>query len=213
MTSGRATRSPELTQNEISVEHRGGLAIVAAGFLLSLFAQAAHATTFIDASFDMDEDGFIYRDDAFRGSQQPAYASGVRIPAGGFAGGALQVSLGGVDAAGIDLMSGGWERIFTLAGPEALELTLRCRLTQRSEYESDELSQVMVSFEGRLIGMGRADFVAEVKGDGNGGIDRTTGWRLFRAGLGIFPAGSHSLIIGGFNNHKSDTNVVDQNLG
>ena len=64
-------------------------------------------TTLIDADFSSGAEGFAYRDDAFRGSSQPSYASGASNDA-------LTVTLGGIDTANIFGMSGGWARSFTL---------------------------------------------------------------------------------------------------
>ena len=52
----------------------------------------------LEARFDGGTDGFDYADNPFRGSNQAAYASGSWLPTGGFRGGALRVSLGGIDS-------------------------------------------------------------------------------------------------------------------
>ena len=41
--------------------------------------------TWIDTSFSEGADGFGYVDDAFRGTNEPGYASGAYLPGGGFA--------------------------------------------------------------------------------------------------------------------------------
>jgi hypothetical protein len=166
----------------------------------------APATTVIEAHFDVDADAFAYADDAFRGTAQPAYASGTRIATGGFTGGALSVSLGGIDDAAIQNMSGGWSRTFDLPRAGHLRLSLRARLTQTSEYEANELSQALVSIDGTLVGTGTSDFIAQVAGDGNGGAPRTSGWQLVTLDLGTRAAGSHQLTLGGFNNQKTLNN-------
>ena len=163
----------------------------------------APATTVIDAHFDVDADGFTYADDAFRGTAQPAYASGTRIATGGFSGGALQVSLGGIDNAVITNMSGGWSRTFDLPQSGRVQLSLRMQVTQTSEYESNELSQGLVSIDGTLVGIAPNDFVSQIAGDGNGGAPRTTGFQLVTLDLGTRAAGSHVLRLGGFNNQKT----------
>jgi len=163
----------------------------------------APATAVIDAHFDSDADGFGYTDDGFRGTAQPAYASGTRLATGGFTGGALQVSLGGIDNAVITNMSGGWSRSFDLPHAGRVQLSLRVRLTQTSEYESNEQSQALVAIDGALVGTGLNDFVALVAGDGNGGTPRTSGWQLVTLDLGTRAAGSHVLRLGGFNNQKT----------
>jgi hypothetical protein len=163
-------------------------------------------TAVIDAHFDTDADNFAYADDGFRNTAQPAYASGTRLATGGFTGGALQVSLGGLDDAVVTNMSGGWSRSFDLAHAGRVQLSLRIQVTQTSEYESNELSQGLVSIDGALAGTGLNDFVAQVAGDGNGGTPRTSGWLLVTLDLGTRTAGSHVLRIGGFNNQKTLNN-------
>jgi hypothetical protein len=171
--------------------------------IYSIELPGAPATTVIDAHFDSDADGFGYADDGFRGTAQPAYASGTRLATGGFTGGALQVALGGIDNAVITNMSGGWSRSFDLPRSGRVQLSLQIRLTQTSEYESNEQSQALVSIDGALVGTGLNDFIAQVAGDGNGGTPRTTGWQLVTLDLGTRSAGSHVLRLGGFNNQKT----------
>ena len=117
--------------------------------------------TLLEAHFDSNEDGFSYIDDPFRGTTEPSYADGIRIAAGGFTGGALQVTLGGIDNADILGMSGGWQTSFTVSSPTEVVLSFRYNLTQASNYEADELSQVLVSVDGILYGEAPNDYVAE----------------------------------------------------
>jgi hypothetical protein len=162
-------------------------------------------TTLLDVDFDAGADGFAYLDDAFRGTNRPIYADGQWLPSGGFAGGGLQVEVGGVD--GVDVtngMSGGWQETIIVGAPAAdATLSFRYNLTQSPEYESDECSQVLVSFDGALNGQGGNDYVVQVCGDGSGGSDITTGWQLFQVNLGTLSVGSHNLTIGGYNNKKT----------
>jgi photosystem II stability/assembly factor-like uncharacterized protein len=174
--------------------------------IYSMELPGAPVVTVIDAHFDVDADGFTYADDAFRATAQPAYASGTRIATGGFSGGALRVALGGIDNAVITNMSGGWSRTFDLPRSGRLRVTLRMQVTQTSEYESNELSQGLVSIDGALVGTAPNDFVAQVAGDGNGGTPRTTGFLLVTLDLGTRAAGSHRLTLGGFNNQKTLNN-------
>ncbi|HMG53317.1 MAG TPA: hypothetical protein VK601_07540 [Kofleriaceae bacterium] len=174
--------------------------------IYSMELPGAQATAVIDAHFDTDADGFAYTDDGFRGTAKPAYASGTRLATGGFTGGALQVSLGGIDDAVVTNMSGGWSRSFNLTQAGRVQLSLRVRLTQTSEYESNEQSQALVSIDGALVGTGLNDFVAQVVGDGNGGTPRTSGWLLVSLDLGTRSAGSHVVRLGGFNNQKTLNN-------
>lgn len=68
--------------------------------------------TIFEANFIADEDGFLYIDDVFRDTDNPGYASGLYNATGGFTGGGLQVTLGGLDDATISGMSGGWQGTF-----------------------------------------------------------------------------------------------------
>jgi hypothetical protein len=42
-----------------------------------------------------------------------------------------------------------------------------------------------------------------VTGNGNGGAAITTGWQQVQISLGTLPAGTHTLILGGYNNKKN----------
>jgi photosystem II stability/assembly factor-like uncharacterized protein len=174
--------------------------------IYSLALPAAPAVTLIDAHFDVDADGFTFADDTFRATAQPAYASGARIATGGFSGGALRVALGGIDNNVITNMSGGWSRTVDLPRSGRLRLTARMQVTQTSEYESNELSQGLVSIDNALVGIAPNDFVSQIAGDGNGGAARTTGFQLVTLDLGTRAAGSHKLTLGGFNNQKTFNN-------
>jgi len=50
------------------------------------------------------------------------------------------------------------------------------------------------------------DYVDRLMGDGNDGPDLTTGWRSFQIDLGTIQPGSHKLILGGYNNRKTQAN-------
>lgn len=155
------------------------------------------------ANFNAGLESFAYLDNTFRGTNQGTYASGSRIASGGFTGGALRVLLGGVNNNTITGMSGGWRRTFTLSAPASLLLSFRYNLTQTAEYESDEFSQALGSVNGVLYGTPPNDYAAQIAGNGNGGAAITTGWQLFQVPLGTLPAGTHTLVLGGYNNHKS----------
>jgi hypothetical protein len=157
----------------------------------------------IGEGFETNTAGFAFVDDTFRGTAQPGFASGQRVTTGGNPGAALQVVLGGINNNTINNMSGGWRITFNLAQAALVGVTFDYNLTQSPNYESDELSQVLVSVDGALKGEPFKDFVNQVAGDGNGGPNVTTGFRTFQRSLGILAAGSHTLTIGGFNNKKT----------
>jgi hypothetical protein len=109
-------------------------------------------------------------------------------------------------------MSGGWQKSFTLNASTQVMLSFRYILTQASDYESDELSQVLVSMDGTLYGQAPNDYVDQIVGNGNGGYPETTDWQLFQANLGTLPEGEHTLIIGGYNNKKTYNNETTEIL-
>ena len=198
--------SPESTKRPA---HDNALwrAVVALLVLVST-AGMSHATggVILQSSFNADEGGFVYADDLFRGTNQPNYASGARVTTGGFKGGALRVALGGVNDQTITRMSGGWRNTFAVAEPTRAVLTFRYKLTQTPEYESDEVSQLLLSVDGVLRGVPPNDYIAQIAGDGNGGSSRTTGWKVFQVDLGTLAAGSHTVAIGAYNNKKTLAN-------
>ncbi len=165
---------------------------------------AAQTGTLISAGFDTGADGFSYQDDAFRGTGQPGYASGSYEGSGGYSGGGLRVYLGAIDSNVIRNMSGGWVQGFSLGSAATVTVSFRYNLRMSSEYESDEYGQVLVSLDGVLYGQG-GDSVAQMSGNGNGGSTETTGWQQFQFSAPL-AAGSHTLVLGGYNNKKTYNN-------
>jgi hypothetical protein len=72
--------------------------------------------------------------------------------------------------------------------------------------ESDELSRVLVSIDGVLHGRGSNDYVDQITGARTRNGTKTTGWQFFESKLGVLGPGEHTLIIGGYNNKKTDQN-------
>jgi len=162
----------------------------------------------LQTNFDSGTNGFTYQDDPFRSTSQPAYASGSRISSGGFSGGALKVDLGGIDDDDIFGMSGGWQRSFTLAAATKATLSFHYKLSQASDYESDEFSQLLLSLDGKLLGEGGKDYLAQLTGNGNGGGAESTGWQLLELDLGTLAAGEYKLTLGAYNNKKTFANEL-----
>jgi len=159
----------------------------------------------LEAHFTSSADGFGYFDDLFRSTSQPSYASGTRVTSGGVSGGALSVSLGGVNSSTVNGMSGGWLRTFTLTSATQVVLRFNYNLTQSPEYESDEYSQMLLTINGVLYGEPPNDYLARVVGNGSGGSNITTGWRSYQITLNL-PAGNHTLSIGAYNSKKNASN-------
>ncbi|WP_299617922.1 Calx-beta domain-containing protein [Pelagibius sp.] len=159
------------------------------------------AITLIDESFDGtgDTGGFSYQDGSFGGADPQSYADGA------WADGALRIDMGGIDNSNVTDMSGGWTRDFTLDAESEITLSFLYELAQSNGYESDEVSQLLVSIDG-----GPPILVNSLTGDGNGGGPLTTGPQTYSAMLGVLAAGSHSLTIGGFNNKKTWNNEATE---
>jgi len=201
------TRSAVVTVNDgrLTVTNGAGASNNKINFIevISL-AQASQVFT---ANFNSTSDSFTYADNSFRGATQGSYANGVRQATGGVGNtGNLQVTLGGINDNDILGMSGGWSRSFSLTTPSSGAVTFSYNLTQTAEYENDEYSEVLVSIDGRLVGIGLNDYVARVFGDGPGGAPVTTGWKTVTVNLGMLGSGSHTVTIGGYNNKKTDAN-------
>ena len=64
---------------------------------------------------------------------------------------------------------------------------------------------MLASIDGALKGAPPADYIAQVAGNGNGGSPIGTGWQLFQQSLGTLPAGTHTVILGGYNNKKNSS--------
>ncbi len=159
--------------------------------------------------FDAGAGPLNYRDDVFRGTNEPNYASGSHTASGGFNGsGGLQVLLGGIDGADITGMSGGWEFDLTLTEPQIVEVAFRYQLNQPAPYDSDEESEVLFSVNGTLIGQGGNDYLAQLIG----GSPETTGWQSVGLDLGELSAGTHTLAFGGFNNKKTSADEITEIL-
>ena len=170
---------------------------------VSLTVTAPPPVTIFSANFTTSADGFGYLDNTFKGTTQSNYASGSWVASGGFTGGALRVNVGGVDKNAITGMSGGWRRAFALAAPATVTLSFRYNMNQGSDYESDDISQVLASVNGVLKSAGVGDWIAQLNGNGNGGPAITTGWQLVTIDLGVMPAGTHTIILGEYNNKKN----------
>jgi hypothetical protein len=177
----------------------------------------ATGDTLLWADFDADEEGFVYSDDSFRGTAEPAYASGSYDPAGGNFNGGLVVTVGGIDNSDIFGMSGGWQVSFDVTSTDPVHLSLYYKLDEAGKYNNDEFIQMLVSIDGILYGRPPNDYVDQLTGDGNAGSAVSTGWRTFDLDLGPMAIGMHSLVVGCYNNKKthqneSGTAVIDDIL-
>ena len=116
--------------------------------------------------------------------------------------------LGGLNNDNIRDMSGGWSQSFTVDTPGEVTVSLRYNLTLSADYDSDELSQVLLAVNGTLVGSNGNDYLAQLVGDGNGGSPQSTGWVAVDVNVGVLPVGTHTLTIGAFNNKKTFNNEM-----
>ncbi len=156
----------------------------------------------IDAHFEDGTDGFEYEDDAFLNTSQPDYASGQLEQDGGGSGMVLGMDTGGINSEVIFDMSAAWKRDFSLSIAATIELSVRYNLTLAQGHEPDELVQFLASINNTMLGHDGQDYVVQLVGDGNGGVDDTTGWQTYLATISL-PAGTHTLTLGSYHNKKS----------
>jgi hypothetical protein len=168
----------------------------------TLTVVAGGTTAVVEAHFEGTADGFAYADDLFRGTNQPTFASGALLGTGGFAGGGLQVLVGGINSSNTPNISGGWQRGFALGSSALATLTFRYQLTS-ANLDSNELSEVLVSVDGVLYGIPPNSFVTQLVGTGG---TVTTGWQQVQIDLGTLAAGNHVLALGSYLNRKTSTN-------
>lgn len=153
--------------------------------------------------FNSNAQGMVYKDDLFYGTSQPAYASGAYVASGGSSGGGLKVALGGLDSKWVaNGMSGGWSTTFTVSESGPVSISLRYRLVIAGEYESDEYSQMLVSVDGKLIGMNGKDHLIELRGTDVNTPLLDSGWRMATI-QPTLTKGMHTLAVGVWNNKKT----------
>ncbi|MEZ4608265.1 MAG: hypothetical protein R2865_16115 [Deinococcales bacterium] len=145
-------------------------------------------------------------DDAFKATSQPSYADGQYGASYGYnASGGLKISLGAIDNNSINNMSGAWQHTFSLSQAERVFIHFKTKLVISSEYESDEYSQMLVAVDNNIIGVGGEAYVLQITGDGNGGLDQSSGWQEVSLAIDL-PPGQHVLKLGAFNNKKTASN-------
>ena len=151
----------------------------------------------IDANFNNGTNGFNFVDDPFNTSN-PFYSSGFLDHLQGESDRAV-IELGGNDNTSIFGMSGGWSTTFNLQADADVRISFDYRLIQSPDYENDEISQARISVDGTET------ILTEFTGNGNGGPEMNTGIQLFSLDIHL-NAGSHTLILGAFNNKKTQSN-------
>ena len=154
--------------------------------------------------FDADSEGFLYGDDLFRNTGNPAYASGRYESAGGNAGGGLSVTVGGIDKVNVFGMSGGWSKSFSVTGTDPVFISLKYRLIVSGEYEADEYSQVLLAVDENLVGTGGNDYLIELRGTNDSTPDHDSEWQTVTLQVDL-SQGVHTIAFGAWNNKKTGT--------
>jgi hypothetical protein len=168
-------------------------------------------TVVFDAEFrGSNTDGFVYSSNVFGSTRNvdPTYAKGYRETKTGHQ--LVTVELGGRDDADIYNISGGWKRSFSLSKDGNITIEVTFELEQNSEYENDEYSQALCSVDGTLRGANSTvKYLDQFTGDGeyNGG-NKISGFVTRNLQVNNLAAGSHSIIVGGFNNKKTELEEV-----
>ena len=171
--------------------------------------QTAEAIQLYASRFQRNSEGFVYADNTFYNTTTGAYASGKFVAATNSSFGYIQVQLGGVDNLAINRMSGGWIRAFTLPQTSTVTINLRFQIIMNGEYESDELSQALLSVDGKIIGPSNSTvFLGQTIGTSTAGTPNPKpkiidGYRWVTITAENMNAGNHSITLGGFNNKKT----------
>jgi len=150
-----------------------------------------------DCEFSIDfsdgTNGFVFNGD----EQTPLYSSGSAL------GGRLNVSIGGVDDNDISDIQGAWVRECVSDSAADIEFSVNASISQSSEYESSEFSQISL----RVNGVERV--FETLRGDGNGGVSPTTGNQQYTVVVPV-NAGINNIELVCFNNLKTLENETTQ---
>lgn len=148
--------------------------------------------------------GFTFVNNPWGLGNRPKYQIPRYRQKSGVTGGALSILFGGIDEQNVNNMSGGYRRTFNLPSSADLTISFKALLRQSPNYEPGEVSVLYASFNGKFLRANGKDALATIKGDGDGGPTRSTGFKTYRFALNDVPAGQQEIIIGGFNNKKTD---------
>ena len=135
--------------------------------------------------------GYSFIDDA----QSPAYTSS------SVTSGALNIAVGGVDNTDISNMEGAWQQQCQSTNGGNVTISVNGALTQSSEYEANEFSQISLRINGDET------VLATLTGNGNGGANQTTGAQDFSVNATL-AAGENTVELLCFNNLKTFNNEV-----
>jgi cysteine-rich repeat protein len=116
------------------------------------------AATILNATFTSGAEGFTYADNAFRGANQPNFASGA------LSNGKLEVTVGGGTFTNT---SGGWSKSFTTTAAGPVSVSFKYSMTSDLGIDPGEWQEALVSIDGKLYGAPGVDYVRRIEGGGN----------------------------------------------
>ena len=129
--------------------------------------------------------------------QTPTYSSSSAF------GGSINTLLGGVDNDNISDIQGVWARQCISDGGGNTTFNLEASLTQSSEYEANEFSQIALRVNGVT------SVLDTVTGNGNGGPDLSTGVRQYSVDVAL-NSGTNTIELVCFNNAKTAENETTE---
>lgn len=151
-------------------------------------APASSCEFAVDFSTGSNDFEFIPNPPANPGA--PSYSSN------SVSGGSINTTLGGVDSENINNIESVWSRDCISRSTRNIELQVTASLTQSSEYEADEFSQIALRVNGAT------SLLDTITGDGNGGPSRTTGTQRYTANVAL-NSGVNTVELVCFNNLKT----------
>ncbi len=156
--------------------------------------------TLLNANFATGNDGFVYADGGFGGSD-PANAevTGTRLTTDGVSGNtSLQVYNDGFNNSAASNISGNWSRSISVAKDAInVDLTFSYRHWHASQNDGNENSYVYVEVDGVRYGVGANDYVSFIAGNSS---TTDTGWVQVTLNIADLGVGSHTLTMGLFQN-------------
>jgi Ca2+-binding RTX toxin-like protein len=170
----------------------------------TIFAAENVTSEILNVDFDTSLDGFVYVDDIFLDSNQPAFADGSRATTdGGVANGALEVTLGGVNGDDVGPVSGAFQQNLVLASGFAdvlVTFSYRALNSGGAPFEANEdlfLFASIAGAAGKTFLTNTTDNFFDSENNPNAGFDTGAAYQTVTFNIGALAAGSHVLSLGG----------------
>ena len=164
----------------------------------------------VEEDFEGGLGSFTYLDDAFRGTNQPAWAAGYYSGSGGQSGGGAVLPTTGYNPfsnSSVSNMSSGIQRVFSVpSGATAVRVQVTYDLVLTRSSESNEYAEALLSVDGVLYGNGGDDYLVRLYGPSGGSNNGliNTGYRTETFSVAT-TAGSRTLRVGLFMNRRTQT--------